>query len=258
MKNMELLNICYKFYNRFITVNELIKSLSDMDKANLSDLDKEKLEDLIEKIKKTEKENPNKEDKLVKASKARTQKMIDKFTKMLETEEIEFIRNSLNHMKEDIKREIDCYDRWIKVFDCINENEYFNECFSSLDDSELLAFITQYISAPFPPKLSQEEFDRLVKVGIEKDDRESLWRLAFNYDRHDVNLDAIPNYFIEKKDGYYLAELISAIGESLDIDKIIDKITDKELIESLKEEKDVIKGHMSEDQYNRLISILDK
>ena len=258
MKNQELLNICYKFYNRFITVKELIESLSKMDKSKLNNDDKEKTEALIEKIKNVEKENPNKEDELVKASKERTQKMIDKFTKMLETEEIDFIRNSLNHMKENIKKDIDCYDRWLEVFKCINDDEYFNECFDSLDDSELLAFITQYISAPFPPKLSQEEFDRLVKVGIEKDDRESLWRLAFNYDRHDVNLDAIPNYFIEKKDGYYLAELISAIGESLDIDKIIDKITNQELIESLKEEKDIIKGHMSSEQYNRLTSILDK
>ena len=84
---------------------------------------------------------------------------------------------------------------------------------------------------------SQEEFDKLVKVGIEKDEREWLWRLAFNYERSKINFDNIVDYFIKKKDGYYLAELISAIGECLNIDSIINKIVDKELIEDLKKKK---------------------
>ena len=241
---MELLNNCYKFFNRFITVNELIENLSNIDKTNLDNDSKNRLDDLIQKIKKISGENPNKEDELVRKNREHIHKMIDKFTKILETEEIEFIRNSLNHMKENIKRDIDCYDRWLSVFNCINENDYFNECFESLTDYELLEFITQYINAPFPPKLTQEEFDKLVKVGIEKDKRELLWRLAFNYERHDINLEAIPNYFIEKKDGYYIVELISAIGDSLDIDKIVDKINDKELIEYLKKEKSIISKYV--------------
>lgn len=258
MKNMELLNICYKFFNRFITVNELIENLSNMDKTNLDNNSKEKLNSLIIEIRKISEENPNREDELVRTKREQIQKIIDKFTKILEANEIDFIRNSLEHKKEELKKEMDCYDRWFKVIDYINENDYFNACFESLSDYELLEFITQYISAPFPPKLIQEEFDKLVKVGIEKDRRESLWRLAFNYERRDINFDAIIDYFISKKDGYYLAELISAVGENLDIDKIIDKINDKELINYLKEEKNIISKHVSEEQFNRLISKLEE
>ena len=68
----------------------------------------------------------------------------------------------------------------------------------------------------------------------EQDKREWLWRLAFNYEKSNINFDSIVDYFIEKKDGYYIAELICAIGECLDIDVMIDKINDKELIEDLK------------------------
>ena len=32
-----------------------------------------------------------------------------------------------------------------------------------------------------------------------------------NYEKSKINFDSIVDYFIEKKDGYYIAELISAI-----------------------------------------------
>ena len=40
MKNKELLNICYKFFNRYITALDLIEQLSHIDKTNLSKKDK--------------------------------------------------------------------------------------------------------------------------------------------------------------------------------------------------------------------------
>ena len=71
-----------------------------------------------------------------------------------------------------------------------------------------------------------------------------------------LNLKKDHCYFINKKDGYYLAELISAVGECLNIDSIIDKIDDKELIEDLKKRKAVISSYVSEEQFNKLISKL--
>ena len=108
-------------------------------------------------------------------------------------------------------------------------------------------------------KETKIDYDELnFYEALEKDKREWLWRLAFNYERQDINFDGIIDYFISQKDGYYLTELISAIGESLDIDKIIDKINDKELINYLKEEKSIISKHVSEAQFNRLISKLEE
>ena len=197
----EFLNTCYKFFNRYITVDELIKELDNIDNKT------KELNDLINEIK-------------------------------------------------DNNKEIDLQDKWLKVFNVINDNDYFNTCFDSLTDYELLEFIAQNISAPFPPKLSQEEFDKLVKVGIEHDEKEWLWRLAFNYDESGINFDKIVDYYIKVKDSYYLSELISAVGRSLDIDSIIDKLTDQELIKELLNNKDVISFYVDDEQFKKLESKL--
>ena len=52
MKNKELLNICYKFFNRFITADVLIEQLLNIDKTNLSNKDIKETNKLIKDIKK--------------------------------------------------------------------------------------------------------------------------------------------------------------------------------------------------------------
>lgn len=93
-----------------------------------------------------------------------------------------------------------------------------------MNDLELLNFITQYISVSLPPNIDQEKFNDLVKVGIKEDKREALWRLAFNYKMRKMDFILIENYFIDKRDDYYLLELISAVNEDLNMDKLIDKV----------------------------------
>ena len=51
MKNKELLNKCYSFFNRFITADELIKELTNMDTSNLSKEDIKEQNKLIKGIK---------------------------------------------------------------------------------------------------------------------------------------------------------------------------------------------------------------
>ena len=220
MKNKTLLNISYKFLNRFITVDELIEQLSNMDNSKLKDESKKKLNSLIKGIKKLAKSLPNEED-------------------------------------EFISKEKDSFKRWYTIAKYITSDDYFNTCFNNLSNYELLEFIGQNISAPNPPNLSQEEFDELVKVGIKKDERELLWRLAFNYENKKIDFNKIVDYFIKKKDGYYLGELISAVGKQLDINKIIDDINDKDLIIDLKSRKAVISEFINDEQFNRLISKIE-
>lgn len=106
-----------------------------------------------------------------------------------------------------------------------------------MNDYELLEFIAQYISVPIPPQIDQEKFNDLVKVGIKNNEREWLWRLAFNYNRKNKDFSLIEDYFIEKKDSYYLTELISAVREDLDMKKLKEKVLatkDKKFITSVK------------------------
>jgi len=259
MKNKELLNICYKFFNRFITADILIEQLTNIDKTNLSKNDIEETNKIISDIKKIADNTPNEVDEYVTKKKETISNLIKKIEQIPKDDNnSDFLNRQLDNLKKDYDREMDSHERWFAITDCIDKNDYFTKIFESLTDYELLEFIAQNIQAPFPPNLTQEEFDKLVKVGIEKDEREWLWRLAFNYERSKINFDNIVDYFIKKKDGYYLAELISAIGECLNIDSIINKIVDKELIEDLKKRKGVISSYVSDEQFNRLIDKLNK
>ena len=258
MKNKELLNICYKFFNRFITADELIEMLNNIDKDSLSKEEIEEINNLLNEIKKISNNIHNEEDEYVIRKRKTIKKMIERFESIPKDDENEeFLNKQLMNLNKDYNKPMDSNERWFAITECINKNDYFNTCFDNLSKYELLEFIAQYIKAPFPPQLNQEEFESLVKIGIEYDEREWLWRLAFNYENRKINFESIVDYFIEMKDGYYLAELISAIGECLDINIIIDKINDKELIEDLKKRKGVIATYISEEQFNKLIDKLN-
>lgn len=100
-----------------------------------------------------------------------------------------------------------------------------------------MEFIAQYISVPIPPQIDQEKFDKIVKVGIENDEREWLWRLAFNYNEKNKDFSLIEDYFIEKRDDYYLTELISAVRDDLNMKKLKKKVIatkDKKFINNVK------------------------
>ena len=254
MKNKELLNICYKLFNRFITVNKMIEMLDNMDKKDISKEELKELDNLIAEIKKISKNIPNTEDEYVIKEKQKIKKLIDRFESLKDKND--FFNKQLEHLKRDYDKEMDSHERWFNVVDYINKNNYFNTCFDNLKDIELLEFIAQNIQAPFPPDLNQAEFEALVKVGIENDEREWLWRLALNYEYRNINFDSIIDYFIRIKDGYYITELIGAIGEKLDIDDIIDKITDKDLIKDIIDRKKYIEYFVKEEQFNKLISKL--
>ena len=246
--NKELLNVCYKFFNRFINAEELIEQLNGIEKN-------EDIENIITEIKRIMDENPNKEDEYSKKRKERLNDLIGKLSLVSNDEEFgSVISKRVENLKKEYEKEIDSNDRWFNIVKYINDNDYFNKCFDSLSKYELLEFIAQYIKAPFPPQLSDEEFQDLVKVGIEKDEREWLWRLAFNYQDSDHKFDSIVNYYIKVKDGYYLVELISAVGDNLNIDYIVRKIKDKELIDYLVDHKDIISRYVSEEQFDKLVN----
>ena len=238
----EFLNICYKFFNRFIIGEELIEKLSNIKNKEINNI--------IKEIKNIIQTTPDEEDEYIKKEKQTIKKLIKRLENIPNKDE--FIDKQLEQLKKDYKRKRDSKERWFKITDYINNNEYFNKCFENLSEYELLEFIAQYIQAPFPPNINQEEFEKIVKAGIEHDEREWLWRLALNYNNKKNNFDSIVDYFIKVKDGYYLTELISAVGENLNLDKIIDKINDKELIEDMITRKDIISDYFTEELLNKL------
>lgn len=239
---MDLVTLMYKYINRFINSDELLKSLEELDLNKFTDEEKITINKLINDIKIIKDKTANEIDEIEKNRLETIEKYVNGIDKILQNNNLEnklkekFLKIKQDLM-EDKKKVKDGGKLYESIYILLADNKLINHFWESINDYELLEFIAQYISVPMPPQIDQEKFNDLVKVGIENDEREWLWRLAFNYNRKNKDFSIIEDYFIEKKDSYYLTELISAIPEDLDMKKLKEKVLatkDKKFITSVK------------------------
>ena len=239
---MDLVSLMYKYINRFINSDELLKSLEELDLNNFTDEEKASIKKLIDDIKSIKDKIPNEVDEIEKNRLEINEKYVNGIDKILQNNTLENklkekflkIREGLLEDKKKVKDGGKLYE---SLFTLLADNDLINYYCDLLNDYELLEFIAQYISVPMPPQISQEKFDKIVKVGIENDEREWLWRLAFNYNEKNKDFSLIEDYFIEKRDDYYLTELISAVREDLNMKKLKKKVIatkDKKFINKVK------------------------
>lgn len=239
---MDLVSLMYKYINRFINSDELLESLEELDLNNFTDEEKVSIKKLIDDIKSIKDKIPNEVAEIEKNRIEINEKYVNGIDKILQNNTLENklkekflkIREGLLEDKKKVKDGGKLYE---SLFTLLADNDLINYYCDLLNDYELLEFIAQYISVPMPPQISQEKFDKIVKVGIENDEREWLWRLAFNYNRKNKDFSLIEDYFIEKRDDYYLTELISAVREDLNMKKLKKKVIatkDKKFINKVK------------------------
>lgn len=239
---MDLVSLMYKYINRFINSDELLESLEELDLNNFTDEEKASIKKLIDDIKSIKDKIPNEVDEIEKNRIEINEKYVNGIDKVLQNNTLENklkekflkIREGLLEDKKKVKDGGKLYE---SLFTLLADNDLINYYCDLLNDYELLEFIAQYISVPMPPQISQEKFDKIVKVGIENDEREWLWRLAFNYNEKNKDFSLIEDYFIEKRDDYYLTELISAVREDLNMKKLKKKVIatkDKKFINKVK------------------------
>ena len=239
---MDLVSLMYKYINRFINSDELLESLEELDLNNFTDEEKASIKKLIDDIKSIKDKIPNEVDEIEKNRIEINEKYVNGIDKILQNNTLENklkekflkIREGLLEDKKKVKDGGKLYE---SLFTLLADNDLINYYCDLLNDYELLEFIAQYISVPMPPQISQEKFDKIVKVGIENDEREWLWRLAFNYNEKNKDFSLIEDYFIEKRDDYYLTELISAVIEDLNMKKLKKKVIatkDKKFINKVK------------------------
>lgn len=239
---MNLVTLMYKYINRFINSDELLESLEELDLNNFTDEEKVSIKKLIDDIKSIKDKIPNEVDEIEKNRIEINEKYVNGIDKILQNNTLENklkekflkIREGLLEDKKKVKDGGKLYE---SLFTLLADNDLINYYCDLLNDYELLEFIAQYISVPMPPQISQEKFDKIVKVGIENDEREWLWRLAFNYNEKNKDFSLIEDYFIEKRDDYYLIELISAVRDDLNMKKLKKKVIatkDKKFINNVK------------------------
>ena len=226
----------------FINSDELLESLEELDLNNFTDEEKVSIKKLIDDIKSIKDKIPNEVDEIEKNRLEINEKYVNGIDKILQNNTLENklkekflkIREGLLEDKKKVKDGGKLYE---SLFTLLADNDLINYYCDLLNDYELLEFIAQYISVPMPPQIDQEKFDKIVKVGIENDEREWLWRLAFNYNRKNKDFSLIEDYFIEKRDDYYLTELISAVRDDLNMKKLKKKVIatkDKKFINNVK------------------------
>lgn len=261
---MDLVNLTYKYVNRFINSEELIKGLESIDLSKYSDEEIDVINKLILDVKNIKETTPNEVDEI----EIRRMKQLNYTLEKLEgflaneknTEEAnQFLKKECERLSKDKEIIRDGGKLYNDIFNLLTSNSLYKKYCQQMNDEELLDFIAQYISAPMPPKITQETFNDLVSAGIKQDKREALWRLAFNYYRINKDFSLIEDYFIEKRDHYYLLELISAVSEDLDLDKLIDKIfdtNDKDFINTLVKNGVYVVDRFTDEQINRIKNAL--
>lgn len=235
---MDLVNLMYRYINKFINSDTLIKELESLDLSKYNKKEQEEITKLLGEVKKVKETTPNELDQVEKNRLENINHMLKLLGNANKSEKLdektsEFITKQVSQLESDKEAIRDGGRLYTTIFELMTNNPVVNKYASKMNDFELLEFITHYISAPLPPEIDQEGFNDLVEAGIKEDKRESLWRLAFNYNHKHKDFTLIEDYFISKRDEYYLTELISAVREDLDMPKLIKKIVktkDKDFI----------------------------
>jgi hypothetical protein len=229
---MDLVNLMYRYINKFINSDELLKEFNNIDLSKYPKKEINQINQLISDVQNIINNIPNEIDEIENDRISKVDHLLKSLEKAkndsrynINDEDAKlFVDKQYNELLKEKENKKDGGRLYEALFELLTKNPLVIKYAKKMNDDELLKFITRYISVPMPPVLTQEEFDDLVKAGIKDDKREALWRLAFNYNYKKINFSLIEDYFIEKRDSYYLIELISAVQEDLDIDKIIQKV----------------------------------
>ena len=92
-----------------------------------------------------------------------------------------------------------------------------------MNKDELYLILKDRFDSPnLPQNISEELFNDIIDICINNNDFESLWRLYFKYSNY--NPSKIEDFYIMKRNSYYVCELISIRDNSMDIDNFIKKI----------------------------------
>lgn len=228
---MDLVDLMYKYINRFINSDELLNGLENLNLSNFNDDEKITITKLIKDIRKIKANIVNEADEIEKNRLEIVEKIIKDINKVLKTDNLEKdikekIEKRKNYFLEEKKKIKDGGKLYESIYILLADNDLINHYWDSMNDYELLEFIAKYISVPMPPQIDQKKFNDLIKAGIKNDEREWLWRLALNYSKKDFDYSLIENYYIKIKDDYYLTELICAVPDEIDINKIRKKVMD--------------------------------
>ena len=167
-----------------------------------------------------------------------------------EKESLSILINDIKVITDDFQNEFLTL-KYDKICDLLYNNDVYINLVNQMNDNDIMLMITDYIYAPKVPNLNQETFDRIVDAAISSgdDSRENCWRLAVNYETHNLNFDKIVDYYISIRDVWYLVELMHFLQGNCDLDGIIEKVIETK-------DKDFIKGLLNDNFIDSTLDVL--
>lgn len=154
---------------------------------------------------------------------------------------------------------LDNEDERQRVEEILLNSQLYNKLMKNIKPKELMLLITNYISCERPPKLTQEEFENVVKEAINYEySLENVWRLGMNYDNLGYNYDLLDDFFVNSKDVWYIGEYISGIDQ-VNTKNIMEKVINTKDIDFISKiiEDDLIKSNLDEESKELLKSTLN-
>lgn len=147
---MDLVNIIYRYVNRFISSEELIETLENLDKENFSKEENEEIEKLIKEVKEVVKTVPIKIDQVEINRLTSINRLLDSlkdinFDKLegkKEEETKKFIEDRRKSLLKDQEKVRDSGPRYEALYNCLVENKIYTKYCKNMNDLELLEFIT--------------------------------------------------------------------------------------------------------------------
>lgn len=225
---MDIVNLMYKYINRFITLEKLLEEINRIDLKKYKEKEKKEIKDLIKQLNTINDTIPNEIDDREKTRILGAERIIKELEvtrdKVKDPDAIIRLDKQIEEIKKSKEETKDGGERYRKTFETLCNNKLINRYTENMTNEELLDFITQYIHVELPPKLTNEKLEELITIGINKKNKEKLWRLAFNYENSNNGFKRIIDYYIEEKDYWYLGELMSALDNKIDFDYIKEKV----------------------------------
>lgn len=157
---MDLVNIVYRYINRFINSEQLVKSLENIDKSNFTKKETLELDKLLDEVKNIINTVPieidqieiNRRDSLngvlKKLDELKTSEIAEEKTK-------DYADKRYNDLLFDMEEIRDSGPRYEKLKDLLLHNSVYINYREKMDDLELLDLIAQYFSSPVVPNITQ-------------------------------------------------------------------------------------------------------
>ena len=216
---MDIVRLWYDYGNRLINSDELLSELNKYDIAEIKRL--------IKEIKKIKKAIPNEIDeiernRLKKLNQAlEGLKKIDK--KNISEDDLKLLENTIKNVENEKLIVHDGDELYENILNALNNCHLVSDYLNKMNNEQLFDLITSYINVDTPIKIDAATFADLVAIGIKKGNSELLWRLGFNYtEKENFDYSKLMNYFVSKKDIFYIRESLYAFKESIDLNYLYD------------------------------------